>query len=282
MSVLTVLKAQLPGFTAGEREIAEYVLASPEKVVQLSSAGLAKATGRSQSGVVKLCQKLGYRGYQDFKIAVSQATAQSWPTPSDMVHGTIESSDSYQSTIQKLIGSKMNAIQQSIQVNGEPALRRALDAILTARRVQLVGVGASSLVARDFTYKLQKLGCFVLFDADSHIQIANTSTLREGDVILALSYSGASIETVQIAEAAKARGATLISLTGMHPNRLSGLADIQLFLVADEDKVRSSAIASRDAQLAMADLLFILAIQRRPDATSKIQAAEQAVAVLKS
>ncbi|MBR9762633.1 MAG: MurR/RpiR family transcriptional regulator [Rhodobacteraceae bacterium] len=282
MSVLAVLNAQLSGFTAGEREIAEFVLTDPDQVVQLSSAGLAAATGRSQSGVVKFCQKLGYRGYQDFKIAVSQAAAQHWPAPGDMVHGTIESSDSYQTTLQKLVGSKMNAIQQSIQVNEEATMRRALEAILAARRVQLVGVGASSLVARDFTYKLQKLGCFTLFDADSHIQIANAATLREGDVVLALSYSGASIETLQIAEVARSWGATVISLTGMQPNRLSALAQIQLYLVADEEKVRSSAITSRDAQLAMADLLFILAVQAGPEANARIQAAEQAVSVLKS
>lgn len=281
MSVLTVLKAQIGGLTAGEREIADFVLADPEQVVQLSSASLAEATGRSQSSVVKFCQKLGYRGYQDFKIAVSQATAQTWPAPSGMVHGTIESSDSYQTTIQKLIGSKMNAIQQSMQVNSEAAVRRALEAIFAARRVQLVGVGASSLVARDFTYKLQKLGCLVLFDADSHIQIANTATLGAGDVVLALSYSGTSLETLRIAETARARDATVISLTGIQPNRLAALADIQLYLVADEDKVRSSAIASRDAQLAIADLLFILAVQTRPDANAMIQDAEKAVSVLK-
>ncbi len=282
MSVLTIIKAQIDSFTAGERKIAEFVLSDPDRAYQMSSASLAEATGRSQSGVVKFCQKLGFRGYQEFKLAVSQATAQAWPVPAGVVHGTIDASDSYATTIQKLIGSKIHSVQQTVAANGEHALRRALDAIGTARRVQLVGVGASSLVARDFGYKLQKLGALVMFDADSHIQIANATALGPEDVVIALSYSGASLETLRIAEQARAKGARVISITGVQPNRLSALADIQLFVVADEEKARSSAITSRDAQLALADLLFILLVQQMPQSNDRIQAAEQAVSVLKS
>lgn len=282
MSVLTILKSQIDGFTPGERKIAEFVLADPEQAYQMSSASLAEATGRSQSGVVKFCQKLGFRGYQEFKLAVSQATAQVWRVPTGVVHGTIDASDSFATTIQKLVGSKIHSVQQTMSINGEHAVRRALDAISVARRIQLVGVGASSLVARDFGYKLQKLGCMVIFDADSHIQIANATTLGPEDVVIALSYSGTSLETLRIAEQAHAKGATVISITGVQPNRLSSLADIQLFVVADEEKARSSAITSRDAQLALADLLFILLVQHLPRSNDRIQAAEHAVLVLKS
>lgn len=282
MSVLTIIKSQLDGFTAGERKIAEFVLSDPDRAYQMSSASLAEATGRSQSGVVKFCQKLGFRGYQEFKLAVSQAAAQSWPVPAGVVHGTIDAADSFTTTIQKLVGSKIHSVQQTVAANGEHALRRALDAIAAARRVQLVGVGASSLVARDFGYKLQKLGALVMFDADSHIQIANATALGPGDVVIALSYSGASLETLRIAQQARDKGTRLISITGMQPNSLSALAEIQLFVVADEEKARSSAITSRDAQLALTDLLFILLVQHMPQSNDRIQAAEQAVSVLKS
>ena len=282
MSVLIILNAQLDAFTNGERRIAEYVLTDPERAIKLSSTSLAEQTGRSQSSVVKFCQKLGFRGYQEFKLAVGQATAQAWNAPAGVVHGTIESSDSYATTVQKLIGLKMHAMQQTISVNSEDPIDKALDAICFARRIQLVGVGASSLVARDFAYKLQKLGYMVLFEADSHIQIANAATMAPEDVMIALSYSGSSLETLHIAETARKSGTTLISLTGLQPNRLATLADIQLYVLADEEKARSSAITSRDAQLVVTDLLFILLVQRMPESNDLILAAEQAAAKLKS
>jgi DNA-binding MurR/RpiR family transcriptional regulator len=268
--------------TNGERQIAEFVLADPERAVRLSSVDLAEQTGRSQSGVVKFCQKLGFSGYQDFKLAVSQAAAQGWGLPSGLVQGTIESSDSFDTTVQKLMGSKLLAMQQTMSLNSGPTIDQALDAISNARRIQLVGVGASSLVARDFAYKLQKLDCTVLYEADSHIQIANATILGAEDLVIALSYSGASLETLRVAERAKSVGAKLISITGVQPNRLASLADINLFITSDEEQARSSAITSRDAQLMLLDLVFILLVQKMPEANDLISAAQKAAAELKA
>ncbi|MGJ8583523.1 MAG: MurR/RpiR family transcriptional regulator [Marinosulfonomonas sp.] len=282
MSILAMLDAKIETFTQGEKEIAQFVLADPDRAVQMSSASLAAETGRSQSSVVKFCQKLGYRGYQEFKLAVSQAAARAWSVPASGVHGKIESSDSYATTIQKLMGSKIYSIQQTLSANSETDIRACLDTISGARRIQLVGVGASSLVARDFGYKLQKLGFVIIFDADSHIQIANATTLGTEDVMIALSYSGTSLETLRIAQQAQDTGARLISITGLAPNPLSENADIRLYTVADDEKPRSSAITSRDAQLALADLLFIQLVQTLPGSNNTIQAAERSVSVLKS
>ena len=282
MSVLTILQAKRDALTKGEREIADYVLSDPERATKLSSLTLAEQVGRSQSGVVKFCQKLGFSGYQDFRLAVTRASAQTRSVPADVVHDTIEASDSYATTFRKLVGLKTHAMQQTVSVNNDAAIGGALNAILKAHRVQLVGVGASSLVARDFGYKLQKLGCLILYDADSHIQIANSATLDTDDVIVALSYSGSSLETLSIAENARRSGATLISVTGLRPNKLAQLADIQLFVIADEQKARSSAITSRDAQLVVTDLLFLLLVQNMPGSGDRILAAEQAAATLKS
>lgn len=282
MSVLTVLKAQIGTLTEGERQIAQFILDEPDRMIPLSSATLAETIGRSQSSVIKFCQKLGFSGYQDFKLAVSQAIAQSWQVPSGMVHGSIDATDSYATTVQKLVGSKLHAMQQTISVNNETVIGRALEQIQNARRVQLVGVGAASLVARDLTYKLQKLGLFVIYEADSHVQVANAATLGRSDVMIALSQSGASLETLHVAKTAKAHGSVLISITGVQPNRLSAMSDIQLYTVADEERPRSSAITSRDAQLTMTDLLFILLLQRKPEANALIHAAEDAVTGLKS
>ena len=129
---------------------------------------------------------------------------------------------------------------------------------------------------------MQKLGYVVLFHADSHMQIANAAKLGAKNRAIALSYSGSSLETLHIAETAKNSGATVLSLTGLQPNRLATLADIQLYLLADEEKARSSAITSRDAPLAVTDLLFILLVQRMPGSNDLILAAEPAAARVKA
>ncbi|SMF72299.1 transcriptional regulator, RpiR family [Xaviernesmea oryzae] len=282
MSVLKKINAQLEDMAPADREIGQFILDNPDQMLRLSSAALAAETGRSQSSVVKFSQKLGFAGYQDLKLAVSEAKAQEWHAPPGMIHGTIEVGDSYLTILQKLIGSKMLSMQQTLAVNSEQEIERALMALNDARRIHMAGVGASSLVARDFSYKLMKLGRNVLHDSDSHVQMANVSTLARGDVLFALSYSGASIETLRIAELARERGATVIAVTGLNGGPLLQVANIRLYTVADEERVRSSSITARDAQLMLTDLLFILLVQRQADANEYVHNSELAVSVLKA
>lgn len=282
MSILKILGAKIDTMTQADQQIARFILDHPEKMLAMSSAALAEATGRSQSSVVKFSQKLGYEGYQQLKLDVNKAKAQEFHAPAGVIHGTIDASDSYMTILQKLIGSKLLSMRETSAVNTEATIDSALDALMNARRIQLAGVGASSLVARDFSYKLLKLGRTVLVDSDSHIQISNASALNDQDLIIALSHSGRSMETLRIAELAKKRGATLLSVTGLQPNPLLDIADISLFTVADEERVRSSAITSRDAQLMLTDMLFILLLRRQADAYDYIHRSEAAVTVLKA
>ncbi|RWC50771.1 MurR/RpiR family transcriptional regulator [Mesorhizobium sp.] len=282
MSVLKRINAKLDGMAPGDREIGRYIVDNPDQMLRLSTAALAAGIGRSQSSVVKFSQKLGYASYQELKLAVSEAKAQEWQVPAGVIHGSIEVGDSYQVILKKLIGSKLLSMQRTAEANTERIISRTLELLNGARRIHLVGVGASSLVARDFSYKLMKLGRNVLHDSDSHIQMANVSTLGPDDVLFALSYSGASIETLRIAELASKRGTTVIAVTGLHDNPLSRVADIRLYTIADEERARSSSITARDAQLTLTDLLFILLVQKQPDANDYVHNSEAAVSVLKA
>lgn len=282
MSILKKIEVKLDAMAPGDREIGQYILDNPDQMLRLSTAALAAEIGRSQSSVVKFSQKLGYASYQELKLAVSEAKAQDWQVPAGMIHGSIEVGDNHQVILKKLIGSKLLSMQQTVASNSERIISKALEMLDGARRIHLVGVGASSLVARDFSYKLMKLGRNVMHDSDSHIQMANVSTLGPGDVLFALSYSGASIETLRVAELARKRGATVIAVTGLHDNPLSRVADIRLYTVADEERARSSSITARDALLTLTDLLFILLVQRQPDANEFVHNSEMAVSVLKA
>ncbi|TNB46699.1 MurR/RpiR family transcriptional regulator [Martelella lutilitoris] len=280
MSVLKVIEAQMDGLSPADRQIGRYILDNPDEVLRLSSARLAEETGRSQSSVVKFAQKFGFSGYQDMKFAVSKAQAREWRAPGAL-HSTIELGDSPATVAQKMLSSKMHAMQQTIAANDERDIARVMDLIDTAGRIHVAGVGASSLVARDFCLKLQKLGRYALHDADSHVQMANVSASKAGDVLFALSHSGTSIETVRIAELAEKRGATVVSITGPQHNPIARGAGVTLYTIADEERVRSSAITARDAQLMLTDFLFILLLQRQKDAGDYIADSGEAVTALK-
>lgn len=281
MSVIRKILANLDRMSPADREIGRFIAEHPEQMLALSSAALAAETGRSQSSVVKFSQRLGFASYQDLKLAVSTTRAQDWRLPGGAIHGSIEQGDGYGTILEKLLSSKYRAMRETLAANGTREVARAVEALDGARRIHLAGVGASSLVASDLSYKLMKLGRIVVQSLDAHVQMANVAGIAQEDVLLALSYSGASMETLRIAELARSRGATLIAITGMQDNPLARLADILLHTVADEDQARSSAITARDAQLALTDLLFLMILQRQADASDYIQRSEAAVAALK-
>jgi DNA-binding MurR/RpiR family transcriptional regulator len=207
MSVLKRINATLETMAPADRQIGQFIVDNPDQMLRLSSAELASVAGRSQSSVVKFSQKLGYAGYHELKLAVSEAKAQEWRAPEGMVHGSIERGDLLPVVLQKLAASKLASIQQTMSANGEQRIEKVLALLEKAERIHLAGVGASSLVARDFSYKLMKLGRNVMHDSDSHVQMASASTLGPRDVLMALSHSGRSIETLRIAELARLRGA---------------------------------------------------------------------------
>ncbi|MCA0274588.1 MAG: MurR/RpiR family transcriptional regulator [Proteobacteria bacterium] len=281
MSVLTKITATLDTMSPADRQIGQFIVDNPDEMLRLSSVALGEQTGRSQSSVVKFAQKLGYPSYQQLKLAVSEAKAQQWRAPPGMVHGSIDRTDGYVAVQQKLVAGKLAAMQQTMSVNSEQTVTRVLDLIDRAERIHLSGVGASSLVARDFAIKLMKLGRNVLHDSDSHVQLASATSLGPKDMLFAISHSGVSIETLRVAEIARGQQATVVVMSSMRDNPLSAIADITLHSVSDEDNVRSSSITARDAQLALTDLLFILLVQRQQDANEHIHRSEAAVSALK-
>lgn len=58
-------------FSSSEKSIASYILNNTEEVLNLSTIELAKKTYTSPATIVRLCQKLDFKGYNDFKIALS-------------------------------------------------------------------------------------------------------------------------------------------------------------------------------------------------------------------
>lgn len=264
-----------------ERRIADFLLDNVEIVRSHSSKSLAEQVGVSQSSVVKFSQKLGYRGYSDFKLSLSESVARSAMLP-QAIHGDIASDDDLATVARKLISRKNIALNETVMANSEESLVRSAQALRKAKRILLFGVGASSLVARDVAYKLMKLGKSVLIESDTHVQVANAATLGKGDLVFAISESGLTQDVVRVAQAGAAQGADVLSLTRFTRNPLTELATHSLYCVANESEARSSSILARTAQFMITDLLFILISQKDAKANELFERSRQAVEVLRS
>ncbi|HGM5490553.1 TPA: MurR/RpiR family transcriptional regulator [Serratia fonticola] len=258
MSTLLRIRQMYPTLAQNDRKLADFLLSNAEQACHLSSQKLALLTGVSQSSVVKFAQKLGYKGFPALKQALSEVLTQPQVVT---VHNQILSSDPLKAVGEKLLVEKQAALRATLDINSEQRLHSALEMIRTARRVILIGIGASGLVAKDFAFKLMKIGVMAVAEADMYVQLAAIQAMSKEDLLLAVSFSGERREINLAAEEARIAGARVLALTSFSPNGLQQRADHSLYTIAEEPNIHSTAISSSTAQFALTDLLFMALIQ---------------------
>ncbi|MBT0585944.1 MurR/RpiR family transcriptional regulator [Alteromonas oceanisediminis] len=259
MSAFVKIKAVKHALSTSESKLATFTLDSPNAVRDLSSQELANVVGVSQSSVVKFSQKLGYKGYPAFKLAVIDALNKE--TPNTQLHGQITLSDGYTQMADKLVSSKISVLHETRNLNEIVAFERAVESIKNAQRILICGIGGSALVGKDFSYKLHKLGIHAIAEQDGHAQLGIAATFGENDVVVAISESGSTREILNAVREAHDNHAIVISITQYGGTPISDLADVKLYSVAEDPSLRLSSILARTAQELIIDMLFIALTQ---------------------
>ncbi|EJN6828753.1 SIS domain-containing protein [Vibrio cidicii] len=270
MSVINKIVARRTHLSQSGRVIGDWIVENAGKAAQLTSQELAEQAQVSQSSIVKFTQRLGFKGYSAFKLALTEEIGRKQAMQATPLHSDILADDPLAVIAQKLIKAKTDAMFQTTNALSYEACHQAVQWLSEARRVQIVGIGGSALTAKDLSYKLLKLGITTLAEQDSHVQIAVARTLSEQDVQIAISFSGERKEILVAAEAAKEQGAKVIALSSPKKSRLRQIADMTFDTIADETEHRSSAIASRSAQNVITDLLFIILVQLRDESARQM------------
>lgn len=269
------IRGLYPSLRPAERRVADYTLANPAAVVLLSSTELGERSGTSDATVVKFSQRLGFRGYQELKIALAGEAARS----STGAFGEIEPGDDIATIRDKVLAANIDGLNDTRKVLDPASLGRAVAAILSAKRICFCGVGASGLVALDAQQKFMRIGLVCHTYLDTHLQATQAALLGAGDVAFGISHSGQTKETIEVLQLAKGNGATTVALTNNPGSVLARLSEIVLLTAAREANLRSGAIASRLAQLSVIDVIFMsVAVARYDNSVRFIGRTREAVA----
>lgn len=258
-AVSTEVRARLEELRPSERRIAESLLADPSAFATRSVAEIAEGASTSTTTVVRFTRKIGYDRFKDFRhdlteenlrerLALAGTNAQS----PDIVAG-----DTLDDIVAKVAANESLSIADTAQALDTEALTRAAAAVAGAGRVDIFGVGASSIVAVDLQRKLSRIGRVALEWPDPHAAWTAAAILDQHAVAVAISHSGATADTVDFLRLAARSGATTIAITNHAESTLASSADIVLQTAARETAFRSGALGSRIAQLMVVDCLFI-------------------------
>ena len=246
------IRNMLPELSKAEAQVAEYIAASPDEVINLSVSALADCCGVSEPTVIRACRTLGFSGYQALKIALIQSTS----APIQFEGEEVNAQDSMSGVIQKVFGAATDAITLTRDSLDVQAMEKAAEALVRAKRILIFGVGGSAAVATDVQHKFLRLGLDAHAYSDTNLQTITATFAGKDDVVFAISHSGSSKAVVDNTQLAKSNGATVISLSSMGKSPLTELADISLYTAANETRYRIVAISSRIAELTIIDTLY--------------------------
>ncbi|MFA7584849.1 MAG: MurR/RpiR family transcriptional regulator [Novosphingobium sp.] len=246
------IRAAQPQMSRIAGRIAEFVLSHPGEVVGMSITELADAVEASEGSVINFCRGIGLSGFQQLKLSLAQEIVQ----PVQFIHEDLDRDDSIDAVCRKVFHSGIQALRDTLAALDPTALGSAVEAIRSAKRVEIYGIGSSAPIAEDAHYRMLRIGLDARVVIDSHVQAISASRCTPDVAVLTISHSGATNETVAATRLAREAGARTIVITNFGRSPIQAYADIVLFTMARETRFRTEAISSRIAQLCVIDALI--------------------------
>jgi DNA-binding MurR/RpiR family transcriptional regulator len=267
--LLGEIKSTLHSLHAAEVAIAQAVLDDPAVVASMNISQLAEYSETSVATVVRFSKVFGFRGFPEFRMALVAAVtrlSQSGVTFEDLDSG-ITVNDSPEELIKKIAQSDAMAIQATAERLDTKSFVAAVDLWQKAGTIGIIGLASSGYVAMDLQLKLNRQGKNAIAWRDVHTAFTSLSVLKKGDVLVAISHSGTTLEIVDAIKEFKSRGIKIVLITNGLRSTAAELADIVLYTSARETTFRSGATASRIAQLTVVDCLCVALAQRNWSST---------------
>ncbi|WP_329454569.1 MurR/RpiR family transcriptional regulator [Streptomyces sp. NBC_01497] len=244
------VRTQLPLLKDAEARVAQVLLDQGRDLVTLSVSDVATLAHTASSTVVRACQRLGFRGFQEVKILAAAGAPPPVPVGGPQadaltrtVHTARETLDGLTTTVSQ---TQMDDVARVLSL---------------APHTLVVGAGLSSAVCLDAAYRLRALGMTVDAPCDPITAELAAGLLPPSAACLAVSHTGATRSTVAAAERARTAGATVIALTSYAHTPLTE-ASTHTLLAGGQDLILGlEAVASRLAHLAVIDALTLTLLE---------------------
>ena len=259
--ILTVIHDNMGSFSKGQKKIANFILEFYDKAAFMTASRLGKKVGVSESTVVRFASELGYNGYPDMQRSLQKmirnrlTTVQRIEVTNDRLGG--------QDLLSMVLQSDIDKIRVTLEELDRESFDRAVDAIVSAKKIYIIGVRSSAAIAAFLHFY-----CNLIFD-NVVLVSANTaseifeSLLRvgEGDVVIGVSFPRYSSRTVQAMSFARDRGAATIAITDGEASPLAPISRYNLMARSD----MASFVDSLVAPLSLVNALLVAVSWRKND-----------------
>ena len=211
--ILALLRSKEPTFSKGQRRIAQYILESYDKAAFMTASRLGKTVGVSESTVVRFAVELGFDGYPTMQKAM-QSMVVNRLTSVQRIEVTNDRLGK-QDVLSMVLQSDMEKLRQSGETVDRGAFEAAVNAVLGAKRVFILGVRSAAPLASFLGYYLNYMfqNVHIITASGASEMFEQIVGVNDQDAVIAISFPRYSATTVKAAQYCRSTGATVIALT---------------------------------------------------------------------
>lgn len=251
-------------FRKSEHKVANWILDNAHEVPSLNITTIAEKVGVSEPTIVRFCRAAECKGYQEFKIRLAEDLALG--EFSEKID--VDMDESISNIKKKVCKFAMSALYSVDDEISNTELEKAVATVISAETVLISGFGGSSCTASDGYHKFFRISKKFICSTDMHIQTMTAGTLKQNDVLIAISNSGRTEALVDLCKLARSQGAKVIAIT-QSDSPIDHLANIHLSARDQDDTSLLVPMVARLRHLTILDILVTAVATRTYDDAQK-------------
>lgn len=263
--LLQKLERNYKKFSKGQKKLADFIREDYDKAAFLTAAKMGEEVGVSESTVVRFAMALGYEGYPEFQKALGELvrTKLNSIQRMEVTYGRISQSEILKTVLQ----SDIEKIKLTLAAMDHEAFEAAVDTILKARKIYVIGIRSCAPLASFLSFYLNLICDNVIaVNTNSSSEIfEQLIRINEKDVIIGISFPRYSMRTLKALEFASNRQAKVITLTDSVHSPMTLYSSCNLIARSD----MASIVDSLVAPLSVVNALVVALCMKKQDEVIK-------------
>ncbi len=249
---LTEIRRKYSLLTTVEKNIADYILKNPDKVINMSVRELAENTQAVNSAVIRLCKSIGFDGFPEMKISLAMEMSKN----EDINFSPyVSEEDREDEVVTKIFSANIKSLRDTMENIDKKAFKKVVSLIDSAKKIFIYGVGTSAFLAGELHYRMMFLGYNTYVFTDTIKMRTSSVLIEKGDLVIGISHTGMTTFVCDSVKSAKENGANTVCITSFEKSPLWDICDQRLVICSDEINYPIEALSARIAQLSLVEAL---------------------------
>ncbi len=260
-NLLADIESGMPSFSKGQKLISTYILENYDKAAYMTASKLGSIVHVSESTVVRFAIELGFAGYPEFQHALQEIVRTKLTSFQriEVTNNLIGDGD----VLSKVLLADADKIKHTLEDIDRDAFEEAVDRIVAAKNIYILGVRASSSLAGFLAHGLR-----MIFDNVKFVQTTSGSemfeqimSIKSEDVMIAVSFPRYSKRIIHAVNFAHNAGADVIAITDSLASPIAPQANQVLTAKSD----MASFVDSLVAPLSIINAIIVAVSRKKQD-----------------